>query len=268
MNNEVEAQQFTSFQEALALGYGDQPGRAVERLEALLQEVQDKEHRGLIMLYRALFLGRIERMTEAREQLRELASVWDATPEHQARIAVVDAMLDEAGGQAPLALEKLDRILAEYRALWNTDDVRDMYEEVQLNRGRLLATIGDWRLALPVLEESLTFQRPRSGEFFESLGFCYFQAQKWDKAEEALRLALSKEMYADFSSAAHYYLGRVFYLKGAVAKAMKEFELALNDATVAGTSRKFIYDALAKSSQYLGLHEESEKYARLAKNSA
>ena len=58
------------------------------------------------------------------------------------------------------------------------------------------------------------------------------------------------------------------YLKGALPKAVKEFELALDDATSVGTSRKVIYDALAKSCQHLGLNEESAKYARLAKNSA
>jgi tetratricopeptide (TPR) repeat protein len=267
MNDEAETRQLASFQGALALGYGCQQELAIQQLQALLQEVQDNENKGLIILYMALFLAQVGRTAEAREQLREVVNLWERTPEHQARIAAVDAMLDEAAGQAPRTLDKLNRILEEYRTLWDNEDVRDLYEEIQFNRGRLLATIGDWRLALPVLEESLACKRPKAAEFYANLGYCYFHAEKWDKAEEALKLALSQELCPDYSSLAHYYLGRIFYLRGTLAKAMKEFELALSDATVAGTSRKVIYDALAKSSRYLGLWEEASRYAHLAKSS-
>jgi tetratricopeptide (TPR) repeat protein len=267
MNDDLETRQFASFEAALKLGYGDHPQRAIQQLEILEQEVQDKENKGLVILYEALFLGRLGRTTEARERLRAVAKLWEPSPEHQARMAVVDALLDEADGQAPRTLKKLGQILEEYRTLWKTDDVHNLYEEIQFNRGRLLATIGDWRLALPVLEECLSFERPMAGELYQSLGFCYFQAERWDKAEEILRLALSKEIIPSFSSAAHYYLGRIFYLRGALGKALMEFELALSDAKVAGTSQKNIYDALAKSSQYLGLSEDASRYALLAKSS-
>jgi uncharacterized protein HemY len=113
----------------------------------------------------------------------------------------------------------------------------------------------------------LQFERPKAYEFFFNLGYCYFQAEKWDQAEGALKLAPAKEIEKRFSSAAHYYLGHLFHCKGAVAKALLEFKMAWNDATAAGTSRKVIYDALARSSQYLGLSEEASRYRLLAKSS-
>jgi len=268
MDEELEKQLMVRFEKAVVLGYGSDPRRALELLEMLLQEIQESEYRGLIMLYEAFFLARDERTTEGRAKLKEVAKIWERKPEHEARMAVMDALFDEADGQASRTLRKLNRILKQYPSLWKSDDTSDLYEEVQFNRGRLLATIGDQRLALPLLEECLSFQRPKHPELYANLGICYFKAEQWEKAVENLKLALSKGLSPDYSSASHYYLGRVSYLKGALPKAMKEFEQALEDATAAGTSRKVIYDALAKSCQHLGLSEESAKYARLAKNSA
>jgi tetratricopeptide (TPR) repeat protein len=268
MHEELEKQMRARFEEALELGHGSDPHRAVELLEVLLLEVHENEDRGYIILYEAFLLAKDERMAEARAKLQEVSNLWDRRPEYKARMAVMDALLDEADGQASRTLKKLNRILKQYPTLWKSDDVHDLYEELQFNRGRLLATIGDWRLALPVLEECLSFQRPKHPELYANLGICYFEAKKWEKAVENLNLALSKGLSTEYSSAAHYYLGRVSYLKGALPRAVKEFELALDDATSAGTSRKVIYDALAKSYRHLGLNEESAKYARLAKNSA
>jgi tetratricopeptide (TPR) repeat protein len=245
MHEELEKRMLARFEEAVVLGYGSDPHRAVELLEVLLHEVQENEDRGLIMLYEAFFLSRDERTTEARARLREVANVWERTPEHEARMAVMDALFDEADGQASRTLKKLSRILEQYPMLWESDDVRDLYEELQFNRGRLLATIGDWRIALPVLEECLSFRRPKHPELFANLGICYFQAEEWEKAVENLKLALSKGVSPTYSSAAHYYLGRVSYVRGALPKAMKEFELALDDAAAARISRKvipFLYD--------------------------
>jgi len=267
MDYGVESQHMEAFREALELGYGGQQPRALELLEKLLQEIQDDEHRGLIMLYQALFLGHISRLAEARERLRGVSKLWDGTPEHQARIRAFDGMLDEASGNALGALKKLNGILKEYRSLWNTDELRALYEEIQFTRGRLLVTTGDCRLALAVLEETLTFGRPKSGELYANIGLCYFEAQKWEKAEEMLALALSHNLHPDYGSFAHYYLGRIFYLKGALAKAVKEFEVALSESQKAGTSPKLIYDALAKSSHYLGLSEEASRYDQLARSS-
>jgi hypothetical protein len=117
MNDEVETRQLASFQEAVALGYGDQPQRAIQELETLLQEVHDK---GWIILYQAFSLARVERMAEARALLRKLANLWEDTREYRARIAAADATLDEASGPAALALKKLNRILKHYRMVWSS----------------------------------------------------------------------------------------------------------------------------------------------------
>ena len=89
-----------------------------------------------------------------------------------------DALLDEADGSAPRALKKLDRVLEEDRTLSSTEDVRDLYVEIQFNRGRPLTYLEDWRLALPAFRESLLFERRKAAECYGNLGTCYFHAEK------------------------------------------------------------------------------------------
>jgi tetratricopeptide (TPR) repeat protein len=267
IEDEFEARKLARFEQALALGHGREPGKAIEQLEMLLPEVRDSEDRGYILLYEALFLARTGKTADARERLRGVADLWERTPEHDVRIEVFDALLDEAEGRPASALRKLNAILARFSTLRTNDDVRHVYEEIQFSRGRLLTTLADWRLALPILEECLTFERPKPDEYFYvNLGICYFENKHWDKAEEALKYSLTKDLDANWKSAARYYLGRAYYSQGGLAKAMKEFELALAESTAAGTSPKLIYDALAKVNHHLGLDAEAAQYARLAKS--
>jgi tetratricopeptide (TPR) repeat protein len=267
-DDDLEARQLARLQEALALGYGTEPGKAVEQLKALLLEVQDVEDRGNIILYEAYFLARAGRTTEARARLRDVAKLWERTGEHDARMAVVDALLDESEGRAASALKKMNRALQRYRNLWSNDDLRGLYEEIQFSRGRLLATIGDKRLALPILKECLTFERPKPDEYFYvNLGVCYFEDKQCTEAEDALSYALSKDLDTKWKSVAHYYLGLVYYNQGALAKAMNQFESALEASKEARTPPKFIYDALARTSKYLGLDAEAKRYAHLANHS-
>jgi hypothetical protein len=72
----------------------------------------------------------------------------------------------------------LDRVLEEDRTLSSTEDVRDLYVEIQFNRGRPLTYLEDWRLALPAFRESLSFERRKAAECYGNLGTCYFHAEK------------------------------------------------------------------------------------------
>jgi tetratricopeptide (TPR) repeat protein len=123
---------------------------------------------------------------------------------------VGDARFDEADGPAPGALKKLDRVLEEYRTLWSTEHLRDLYAEIEFNRARLLTDLQDSRSALPVFEESLSFEQRKAAEFYGHLGSCHFQAEKWDQAKKALKPAWSGKPSRAYSCLAHYYLARIF----------------------------------------------------------
>jgi tetratricopeptide (TPR) repeat protein len=254
-----------TFEQALALGYGGEQARAIEQLDTLLCEEPEDENRGWIVLYKAMFLAQIDRIAEARGLLDDLQTIWKDTPDHRARIAVADALFDEAQGDAFQTLRKLGLIFESFRELWTLEETRDLYEEVQFNRGRLEATIGDWRSALPVLQECLNFERVKAAEFYYHLGFCYFEAGNLEKAEQYLDLALSRNLLPSFAAAAHFYLGRLFNRKGAFARALNQFEQALSQAESVEMPRKAIYTELTKSCELLGLADQAKEYGEQAK---
>jgi tetratricopeptide (TPR) repeat protein len=255
------------FRAALILGFRGNPEGALGELQVLTRQTRDPGETGWVLLYQAVFLGHLHRIAEARERLSKIAEFWGSDAEANARTAVVSALLDEADGNRASALEQMDRILKVNEALWSTPQVKDLYEDIQLHRGRILATQQRWSEALPVLEEGLNFESAKSGEFYVNLGRSHFEMEHWADAEKYLREAISSDLDGGFSCAAHYYLGRLLYRKrGALAEAVQQFRLAEKCADVGAIDPKNIYDALAKSCKHLGLESESRRYQNLARS--
>jgi tetratricopeptide (TPR) repeat protein len=255
------------FKAALILGFRGNPEDALSELRVLAQQTPNSQDKGWVLLYQAVFLGHLDRIAEAREQLSKVAGFWGCDAEANARTAVVSALLDEVEGNRACALEQMDRILKDNEALWSAPQVKDLYENIQLHRGRILATQQRFSEALPLLEEGLKFESAKSGEFYVNLGRSHFEMEHWADAEKYLRVAISRDLDDGFSCAAHYYLGRLLYRKsGALAEAVQQFRLAEKYAVVGAIDPKNIYDALAKSCKHLGLESESRRYENLARS--
>ncbi|MGO9589624.1 MAG: tetratricopeptide repeat protein [Candidatus Acidiferrales bacterium] len=253
-------------QGALDLGFEGQEEAAIGHLRALLPEAPDDEEKGWIVLYEARFLAQLLRVTEARARLADLSGMWKATPEHDAQVAVAYALMHEMEGNPSQTLRELDRIAKKYSDFWEQRGARDLYEEIQANRGRLLAGEGRPKEALPLLEETLAFERGKPGQFYYNLGYCYFEAKEWDRCERWLKEALRRDLHPAIASATHYYLGRLEYVKGAYARAIKEFELAVTYALQAERPPGVIYAEMAKAYGHLGMAEERSRYDDLAKS--
>jgi len=255
------------FQLALDLGCENQEERAIQELRALLQEGPTDEEKGWLMLYEARFLGQLLRVAEARTRLAELAGLWEKRPDHDVQIDVASALLYEMQGNLSQTLRELDRIARQYAALLKLPEFRDLYEEIQANRGRLLVDEDRVKEALPLLEETLRFERQKPGDFYYNLGYCYFMSGEWEKSERWLREALSSDLHPAIACVTHYYLGCLYYRKGSYAKAVTAFESAAEYAIQAKRPLNVIYGEMAKAYKRLGLEEESSHYTQLAKSS-
>lgn len=248
---------------ALRLGFENQEERAIEQLRALLSDATNDEERGWIVIYEARFLGQLLRVAEARVRLADVRRLWTRTPEHDARIAVGEAVLYEVEGDPARTLAELDKILKEYSARWHLSELHEPYEEIQANRGRLLVGQGQWKEALPLLEETLRSEKGKPGEFYYNLGYCYFMAEEWDKSEQFLKEALANKVDPKFACSTHYYLGRVYYCTGALEQAVREFQTAEKVAPATGSSRKVVCGELARTYKELGMLEEAIRYSRM-----
>jgi len=129
----------------------------------------------------------------------------------------------------------------------------------------LLATMGRFREARPLLEESFNFEHLVSGDLYHQLGLCYFDARELERAKEAFLEALKRGLDDTWATTAHHELGKIYMRKGAFARAIEEFKLAEAHADASNTPKKYIYDGLAKSFRKLGMNDEAAHYADLAK---
>jgi len=248
---------------ALRLGFANQEEEAIRRLRELLGSATDDEQRGWIIIYEARFLGQLLRVAEARVRLAEVRRLWTSTPEHDTRIAVGEAALYEAEGNQARALTEFTKILKDYAGQWHTPDLQESYEEVQANRGRLLVVQDRWKEALPLLEETLRSDKGKSGEFYYNLGYCYFMAEDWEKAESFLNEALIRELPRKFWCAAHYYLGRVHYCRSEFEQAVKDFQTAEKYAADSATSPRVIHGELARTYKELGMIDQALRYSQM-----
>jgi tetratricopeptide (TPR) repeat protein len=254
------------FVSALRLGFEGREELALQELKTLHAEGLNDEERGWVVLYEVRFLGQLLRVSEARKRLAELSKLWGSTPEHDVRMAVAEAVLYEMEGNPSQTLSRLNQIVKEYSGPWDRQDLREAYEEIQANRGRLLVNEGRWKEALPLLEETLRSEKEKSGQFYYNLGYCYFMAKKWDESERWLREALGKDLHPAIASATHFYMGRLQSRKQAFSVAIVEFQAAEKFAIESGISRKAIYAEMAAAYKNLGQMTEANRYAELARS--
>lgn len=142
----------------------------------------------------------------------------------------------------------------------------DFYESIQIRRAFILANLGRWKDALPILE---AIRSPH--EYRESiayyLGHCYSSAHDLDRAEEKLTEALKLGLPEHLEYRAHCELGTVYYNLGAYAKAKQEFERGAQMADVGYIKESQIWRWLEVTCRALGLRAEAEQYARMSRPS-
>jgi hypothetical protein len=124
---EIEMLDTVRFEGALALGFGGNEEAAMLRLRELLTQTLDPEEKGWVILYEATFLGRLHRVAEARDRVVDLRQLWQGVVEYDARIAVLEAFLDESEGERLRALTKLDAVLKKFgRTMESARDARSV----------------------------------------------------------------------------------------------------------------------------------------------
>jgi tetratricopeptide (TPR) repeat protein len=257
------------FQAAIELGYGGREADALRELGALRQEAVDGDERGWVIIYEARFLGHLLRIQEARDRLAELDTieVWRQRPEYRARAELGGAVLYELEDDPERTLKELNRILKQYSSWWNTPEWEDVLEEVQANRGRLLARKGRFREALPLLEFIAASEKGKPGEFYYNLGASYCETGQWDKAEPWLQDALvTGDLDEGRVAVIHFYLGHLEFRRTAYARALVEFETAYKHSGSLEWVRRRALDELVGVCDRLGLHKEARRYEELAKS--
>jgi tetratricopeptide (TPR) repeat protein len=100
------------------------------------------------------------------------------------------------------------------------------------SRAFVLADLGRWKEALPILEAIQSRQEYREGIAFY-LGHCHASAHEYKKAKPHFVEALKLGLPPNLEYRAHYELGVVYFALGGYAQAKIEFEKTLQTAAPA-----------------------------------
>ena len=177
-----------------------------------------------------------------------------------------DAILHWHEGDRKTALGIFDRLQADYGQLLRTQQHSALDARIQGSRGMLLAELGRYSEAAPLLERAMASESAEIDKdgILHDLGLCYLQLGRRAVAKETLERLLREGVRADLMPSTRLYLGDVYFHEGAYAKAMREFEWCLAHAGEHKIPTPYLYRWLAVTAGAMGMKEDAERYDKLA----
>lgn len=140
--------------------------------------------------------------------------------------------------------------------------LRDFHESIQMRRAFILADLGRWKEALPLLKGIESPREYKEGVAFY-LGYCYASAGEYSKAKPCLIEALNLGLPPRLEFRAHFELGIVYMAQGGFARAKIEFERTLQTADADYSKGSSICKRLEICCRQLGLQAAAEQYAQM-----
>ena len=179
---------------------------------------------------------------------------------------LVDAsLLWLRGGNQEAALDRFDAALKKHkRALQNSGSFQEAF---LIRRAFLLANLGRWKEALPILEGIKSPQEYREGVAYY-LGHCYRAGDDYERAQEKLTEALrlgGLPIWLEYR--AHFELGTTYYYLKDYEKAKRELEKAAEQADEDYVRQSDIWKWLEMTCRVLGLQAEADFYAHRSRPS-
>ena len=179
-------------------------------------------------------------------------------------IVTEEANLCYAAGSQNEALTQLNNLVSNHAQTLADPTFRDSYFVVQRLRAFLLADLGNWREALPILEEIQSFEGGAKDLINFYLGHCYLAADEYLKAKPRLIEALKLGLPPNFEYRAHCELGSVYFHLQHYARAKIEFEETAKTADPGYMRDSKVWKWLELTCKHLGLNEEATDYAKRA----
>jgi tetratricopeptide (TPR) repeat protein len=238
---------------------------ALEEFAAMTAQNTDPEETASLLLNEARCCHLLGRFAEARERLSRAYAIAPRT-QGLLYLELENAFLLSHEGERHKALGTLERLIADYGPLVASREHRVLFEQVTEMRGTLLADLGRYKEAAPLLEQCLSFD-PRTTEMIAVayyLGLCSLKLGKSAEAKERFQEVLRTGGRTDLTTMAHLYLGNIYFDEAAYAKALMEFEWCLNNGE-GGPTKKYLYKWLAVTAKALGMRGDAQRYEKLAK---
>jgi tetratricopeptide (TPR) repeat protein len=169
-------------------------------------------------------------------------------------------------GNKQATLNRFDAALKKHKLVLKDPGSRSLHEAIQIRRAFILADLGRWKEALPILEEIESPQEYREGIAFY-LGHCYLAGDEYERAKDKLTEALKLGLPISLEYRAYCELGMAYYNLKDYAKAKQEFEKGAEHADADYINQSQIWKWLEVTCRALGLHAEAELYVCMARPS-
>jgi tetratricopeptide (TPR) repeat protein len=181
-------------------------------------------------------------------------------------IGFEEADLCRMEGRSEEALVKFQNLLSQFAVQLHQPNYRSDYEMIQVRCGMILADLGRWSEALPILQQADSVEQPGSStvliDFY--LGSCYVAVGDLVQGVLKLRKSLEGMLPSSLEYRAHSSLGKAYYNLGDYAQAKEELEKATQTGDPSYIRDARLWRWLEATCQHLGLKDEADRYRQLA----
>jgi len=194
---------------------------ALRELEALANVTPDPDDKASLELNQITCLRRLGRLQEARQRLGAAMRTLTNPPYAD----FIDACLSVSEGQIEEALQKLRAFLQNHIGMRLIDP--ELYSDAQERLGLLLYQMRRFPDAIGPLEQALTLTKDDAirRRLCYYIGSSNFECGDFQAAEPRFAESLLLDRRDPLWAQAQYYLGHIYFKKGAYFKAQRAFGL-------------------------------------------
>jgi tetratricopeptide (TPR) repeat protein len=240
---------------------------ALGQIDLLLGSTTDPNEKVYLLFSKSSCYGILGNFQEARTQLSLALQQQPEDPHTRLTFEFNGGLLYQQEGSYGKALERFSTVLSSHSERLKQSELRFIYEDIQQRRAFLSVTLCQFKEAVPLLREILSFdlRKDTRSDALSSLGRCHLELREWELARgyflQAGALGVTKEREKTF----HFYLGIAYFYTEALKEARQEFEMCEKHASEYQVPSLDLYAWLSSVCKRLGETAESERYARLAR---
>jgi tetratricopeptide (TPR) repeat protein len=194
---------------------------ALRELDALAREASDTEERASLELAQITCLARLGRLEEARQRWHDATRTLSKPP----YVDFVDACLCVSEGKTEEALQKLTAFQQNHSQMQLIDP--ELYSDAEERLGLLLYGMRRFSEAVGPLERALALAKGDANRrrICYYIGSSNFECGDFKAAEPRFAESLLLDRRVPLWAQAQYYLGHIYFKKGAYFKAQRAFGL-------------------------------------------
>ena len=248
----------TSYRDALKLSSAGRFRPAADSFRALASRSNDSLEKANYLIEEAECHRHLMEYDEAANCAAEAKALVKSDVISCMQIEYFEAKLLISQGKREEALHMLSGLLRDHPNDLTEGEGRELYEQIQVERGFTSMHLERYADASPLLAEAATFELPAScrSEVLCHFVRCCCELGRYADAKEQFQLAELLGISDEWAATCRYYWGYSLYELGDFAAARRQLILCLQSGTD-GPPRSYVYKLLAAVCRKLGEREEA-----------